>query len=136
MKPGRWKKAKSTYEPINSVAKIEKAEKDNYAQYLNSTSITIKNSTPQVYLNIVAVVENQIKENDYKKRGKAINEQIEALGKMPSDATDKKYNQDALTIAISRNLQMKEGQYLIDYIGVLKSYKEIMKEGQVYLDKN
>lgn len=119
--------AKRIYEPTNSNISLKEDIKSEYDAYLNYTSLTIKYEFPQLYLNIVTVVESQIQESDIKIRGKAINNQVSAMGNMTELAKDKKYNLEAMTVAITRNMKMKDGQALIDYIGVIKSYKEIIK---------
>ncbi len=120
--------AKRIYEPTNNNISLKENIKSGYDDYLSIPAITIKYEYPQLYLNIVAIVESQIQENDFKIRGKAINKQVSAMGNMTELARDKKYNLEAMTVAITRNLKMKDGQALIDYIGVIKSYKEIIKK--------
>lgn len=129
-------KAKSIYETVEYNDEIEEVSDSEYVQFLSNTSQVIRTNNPQVFKNIVTVVENQIQEYNPKKIGHAINKQIEAMGNMSNPRGNDTYNQDVMTMAISRNLQMKDGQALIDYIGVLDTYKEIIKKGEIKFEKN
>src|SRR5690606_4349822 len=100
------------------------------------TSKAIRDSNPQIFSNIIQVVENQIHEDNPKKRGQAINEQIKAMSNLGNPTGNNEYNQEAMSVAISRNLEMKDGQALIDYVGTIETYKEIIKEGQIKLKGN
>ncbi len=129
-------KAKNSYETIGYVDEVDEVLDSEYVKFLSSTSHVIRTSNPQIFKNIIAVVKNQIQENNPKKIGLAINKQIDAMSNMSNPTGNNKFNQDAMTLAISKNLQMKDGQALIDYIGVLVTYKEIIKKGEIKFEKN
>lgn len=128
-------KAKSAYEALTiNNENNEVITNDRYDEYLNEISKTIKNSNPQVFSNIVQLVISQNAEGNIKVVGKAINKQIKAMSNLSNPMGDNNYSQEAMTMALSRNMQMQDGQALIDYVGTLNTYKEIIKEGQIKIN--